>query len=380
MFTHPCRVFPRRVALLLAGLPWFLLLIACSRVTPTPGLGDVGYLLAGAQAGQSLAANRLALFEISAADTSASAPLTPYLSRTLPTARIRRLVHAPDGTLWLGLSGDFSKDDERVLVYSPQGDLLKTLRPCTNPDAGISFAAGRVFIACSENGFRGSLAVLDAATYATVALLPLSLEPAPALLVASAADEAVVLITAMTSGPDPQRSYAHLFVVDAQTLTLRASLPLGPDTDVWTIVPDAGRFYLLNAASTRSAAIPRPDVFRFDPNSDHLDALTLPAASPLWGILKAGTLYTYHHPGWNTTQPQNWRAVGVVDVERWEGKSWPLPDGFDAGAIAVWDGAPCLTFASAWEPQARHGLYCLNDAGELALRVQMAGASGVWLP
>lgn len=382
MSSHARRAFPRRVALLLAGL---LLLTACAQASPAPAfLEEKGYLLAGANAAQAFARNRLALFDASASALNGPLPLTPALTRDLPAARIRRLVRAPDGTLWLGLGGDFGKDDERVLVYSAEGTLLKTLRPCRNPDAGISFAAGRVFIACSENGFAGTLAVLDAARYETVALLSLALEQAPALLVASAADAQTVLITAMTTGPDPQRSYAHLFGVDAQNLTLTVSLPLGADTDVWTILPADGRFYLLNAASARAEAAPRPDVLLFDAATQTLTAQTLPAAAPLWGALHGGKLYAYHHPGWNTTQPQAWRALSVVDLATGQGQSWPLPDGFDAGALAVWKGGgaglPCLTYASPWVDESAHGLYCLDDAGALTLRVRFPDASGAVLP
>ncbi len=371
----------RRVALFGAGLPLLLLLLAaCARPTATPVLADVGYLLAGANTSEVFARQRLALFDARAAATDPDAPLTPTLTRDLPRARIRHLAHAPDGTLWLGLSGDFNRDDDRVLVYAADGTLLKTLHPCTNPDAGINFAAGHAFIACAENGFAGSLVMVDMASYQTVARLPLALENAPALLTGSAADEQTVLITTMTTGPDPQRSYAHLFVVDAATLTLRASLPLGPDTDVWTVLPGAGRFYLLNVASARATDTPRPDVFLFDPQTQSLEAHTLPMASPLWGALRGNRLYTYHHPGWNTTQPQTWRALSAVDVSTWQGESWPLPDAFDAGALAIWDERPCLTYASPWAVETEHGLYCLSEDGTLKLRVAFPGASGVWLP
>jgi len=379
MTRHPRLPWLMGMALLWAGLSLFL--AGCSAAaTPGPAPAQPGYLLAGANSTEAFSSNQLALFDASRLNAPASTPLTPEATVKLPAARVRRLQRTADGRLWLGLSGDFNQDDERVLVYSAEGQLLKTLRPCTNPDAGIHPIGTRILIVCSEDGFHGRVVALDSQSYAPLGEVALSLPDAPALLVGSGADDTYLLVTAMTTGPDPQRSYAHLFVIEAATLELRTSLPLGPDTDVWTILPASGRFYLLNAASARASASPRPDLLVIDPGTWQVEARALPLASPLWGAIRGSVLYAYHHPGWNTTQPQAWRGLSRVDMATWQGESWPLPDGFNAGDLSVWNARPCLTFADAWAPPSEHGLYCLNDQGTLTLRVTLADASGIWLP
>ncbi len=382
---HPARAHRHsgfhRAVLLLAGL---LFLggggSSCQPEGTAPPPPHPGYVLAGSNVGNDFRNNALYLFD-TAPGPATTASTQPALRIDLPHSRARYLNRAPDGTLWIGFGGDFSRDDDRVQVYSAQGQLLHTLHPCTNPDAGITFVAGYVFIGCSNDGFSGSVVVLATADLSPVTTIPLTLPEAPVLLVGSGASEEYVVLTAMTTGPDAERSYALAHIIDAQRLELTAQMPLGADTDVWAVLPHEGRFYLLNAASARSPAQPRPDVLLLDPTEPAaLTEITLPLASPLWGQIVAGTLYAYHHPGWNTTQQQSWRGMSHTSLSEGTGRPWRLPDTFEAGALAVWEGVPCLSHWDYWTATTEHGLYCLNEEGELQLRLPVPDASAVLIP
>ena len=75
--------------------------------------------------------------------------------------RARALALAPQGRPWVTYSGRPGLDDDRVQVLSAAGTVLSSLRTCRKPDAGIAFATGRAFVACSENGLGGSIDVVD---------------------------------------------------------------------------------------------------------------------------------------------------------------------------------------------------------------------------
>jgi len=336
------------------------------------------YVLAGSNVSAGFKNNALYVFDVDATESNLSAD---PLRTALPFSWARYLNRAPDGTLWIGFGGDFNHNDDRVQVYRPDGTLTHTLHPCANPEAGITFAAGRVFVACSDDGFTGAVAVLDAGDFSPVATLPLAHPGAPMLLVGSGADEQYVVITAMTIGPNPERSYALAVVVDARKAEVIAQVQLGPDTDVWTVLPHAGRFYLLNAASARSPARSRPDVLILDPaHPETWEPLTLPLAAPLWGQIVAGELYAYHNPGWNTTQQANWRGLSRATLETGAGEMWQLEERFEAGGLAVWDATPCLAHWDYWQPAATHGVYCLEADGELRQRLSAPDAADVVIP
>ncbi len=364
-----------RVVLLLAGLLAVSLWSSgCRPELQVQSPTQPVYVLAGSNVSEGFKNNALYIFDASAIS---NAPVRA----SLPRSWARYLNRAPDGALWVGFAGDFNRNDDRVQVYAPDGALLHTLRPCSNPEAGITFAAGRVFIACSGDGFAGALAVLDAATLEVIATLPLAQPDAPLLLVGSGADEDYVVLMAMTTGPDPERSYAIAVVVDVQQLEIVAQIELGPDSDVWTVLPHAGRFYLLNAASARAVEQPRPDVLVLDPAHPEVwETLTLPLAAPLWGQIVAGELYAYHNPGWNTTQQSDWRGISRTPMDTGAGEAWQLEERFEAGGLAVWDGTPCLVHWDYWQPAAEHGLYCLEVDGELRQRLSVPDASGVVMP
>ncbi len=141
----------------LLSLVLLITLAACARPTPPAvSLRNTGYVLAGQNVAGGFANNALVLFD---AET-----MTAQRKISLPRSWAKSLARDPEGNLWLGFSGNMRDSDRRVQIYSAQGDLLKTLEPCTDPEAGISFAAGCAFIACAENGLSGRVAVVNLST------------------------------------------------------------------------------------------------------------------------------------------------------------------------------------------------------------------------
>src|SRR5215831_9454699 len=79
----------------------------------------------------------------------------------LPHSWAKNVSRDPRGRLWIGFSGNHQDTDNLLQIYSPQGDLLQELRPCEAPDAGISFAENRAFVACAERGFSGRVVAVN---------------------------------------------------------------------------------------------------------------------------------------------------------------------------------------------------------------------------
>jgi len=331
-----------------------------------------GYLLAGDNFGTGFSGNALAIWDV---DT-----MQVLQTVDLPNSRAAGFSRDPVGRLWIGLSGDMQRGDNKVLVYSPEGVLLKTLQLCTDPEAGITFAAGRVFIACTEDGFKGKVVVLDGESLAPVKELEFSVPGGPYYLTANAATEQRVVLAGMTTGADPNSSYAALVVIDPRTLAVEGPVVLGAGTDIWSILPDGERFYLLNVASAHASAETRRDLLVLEAGAPLTWTVqNLPEASPLWGIISGKSLYAYHNPGWNTTQVLSQRAVTRWDLETGATERWSLPDEFDGGSVAVVDGRPCLTH---WQyaPESEHGLYCLDVTGQWQLMLPFKEALRVIIP
>ena len=151
------------------------LVVACSGAGPSPpksvletpedgsspeaGLpANVGYLRSSHAFGSRFTVFNADTFEV-------------YQAVELPPAGIgfsHRLEFGPDGRIWLGyhhqapdeitktlingkLHIDKIRDDQGVLVFSPEGELDHELDiGCSLPDTGIAFAGGYAFIGCAS--------------------------------------------------------------------------------------------------------------------------------------------------------------------------------------------------------------------------------------
>jgi hypothetical protein len=265
----------------------------------------------------------------------------------LPESLAAAIGRDPQGRLWVGLDGTAASLDNRVQIFAPDGAPLEELRPCTSPRAGISFAAGRAFVACAERGFSGSVAVIDLATLETEATIELhAAEPdAPLMLLASAADERAIVVAGLTSGPK-ESSYTVLSVIDPQTLTLREQITLGESTDIWRIIPHQGDFLLLNAASWRQPRAEAGDVLALDLEGEPRLRPLRSAASPVWGTVVDGALYAYHNPMWNQPNSDMRRSISRLDLQSGAVQTWELPDGWLATDLIALDGELLLAHAA----------------------------------
>src|SRR5262245_5176190 len=287
----------------------------------------------------------------------------------------RSVAVDPAGRVWVTYSaGRDPAAEDRVQVLADSGKLLATLDSCRGPEAGIAFAAGRAFVACSEDGRSGRVKVLDATTLASIGTIQV---PAPTgdvyFLTAIAASDTRVVFAGMTKGPDPTRRYAAITTLDPVRLAVSwQSQPIA-DLDVWSIVPYGSDFLLANAASAESRdATRRADVLRLRPGN-RLDRIAV-APSPLWAAVADDVLYLYHNRSWNSLSASTARALSSYDLTRHTVTQWDLPDGLDAGAIAVLGDRIALASADAG-PGLRAGVsaFDLQDR-MLAAPIPLAGA------
>jgi len=248
----------------------------------------------------------------------------------------RSVAVDPVGRVWVTYSALRERAaEDRVQVVADSGTLLTTLDSCRGPEAGIGFAAGRAFVACSEDGRSGRVNVLDATTLAPIGSIRI---PAPTgdayFLTAIAASDTRVVLVGMTKGPDPARRYAAITTLDPVRLAVAWQSEPIADLDVWSIVPYGSDFLLTNVASAESRdPTRRADVLRLRPGN-RLDRITV-APSPLWAAVADDVLYLYHDRSWNSLSASTARALSSYHLTRHTVTQWDLPDGFNAGAIAV---------------------------------------------
>jgi hypothetical protein len=327
-----------------------------------------GYVLSGYNVGGGFRGNAVTIFDAASWRVDRRIPL--------PRSWAKSLARDPLGRLWIGFSGDLHESDDRVQVYSPQGALITTLRPCMDPDAGISFAAGRAFIACAETGLSGKVAVVDLGTLTIERTIELRLPGAPLLLIASAASEGAVVVAGATAGPK-ETGYSVATVIDPHSLAVHAQLALGEDTDVWRILPHRGRFYLLNVGSWRRPREQANDVLVLDPGAPPTVSPLAAAAAPLWGAIDGDILYAYHNPTWNQPNGDPRRRLSRLDLATGQVQVWPLEDGWNAADLAVIAGEVILV---RWEGRggAGDGLYRVDAGGRKpAQLLHVADASAV---
>ena len=287
----------------------------------------------------------------------------------------RSVAVDPVGRVWVTYSaGRDPAAQDRVQVLADSGKLLATLDSCRGPEAGIAFAAGRAFVACSEDGRSGRVNVLDATTLASIGTIQI---PAPTgdayFLTAIAASDTRVVLAGMTKGPDAGRRYAAITTLDPMRLAVTwQSKPIA-DLDVWSIVPYASDFLLANVASAESRdPTRRADVMRLRPGNQ-LDRITV-TPSPLWAAVADDVLYLYHNPSWNSVSASTARALSSYHLTRHTMTQWDLPDGFDAGAIAVLGDRIALASPDTG-PGRRAGVYAFDVRDRVLVDpIPLAGA------
>lgn len=350
---------------LLALLIFCLLLPACAWNDSAPAAGRAAptaetYVLS--EAGGALSTARLSLVDPEGRSLRQSVELLP--------SRPGALSRDPQGRLWIGYWRKANELDERVQIYGQDGKLVRELSPCLRPMAGITFAAGRAFVACAERGFGGSLAVLDLSTLEAVASIPLALPNNPLLLTSSVAagDDVVVVGKRVVEGGIGSTVVS---IIDAPSLTVRAQIDAGTGTDVSQALPYGSQVYLLNTGSWREPRGRAGDLLVLDLAGEPTLTAQPLAPAPVWGAFDGDTLYVYHNPVWNQPNEDPTRQISRLDLVSGEVTTWPLPPNWDAGDLALSDGAVLLTH---WEGPDRSadGLYSFDPSdGTLAQLLQV---------
>lgn len=286
----------------------------------------------------------------------------------------------PQGKIWIGYSGSISHSDNRVQVYSPEGELIDTLEDvCRYPEAGINFAANRAFIACAESGFSGAVVVVGLDKLEIEKVIELFAESSY-LIKSSSFNGETLIISGSTRPPegsvdddDPLNHdpyYAFITLLDPETLEIQAQVGPLKDVDIWDILPYGDKFYLLNVNSwkivndTRNILVLDPQA-AFDADGElALEEITV-APSPLWGTIDGDYLYSYHNPTYNQLNSDPARALSRLNLATGEREVWPLPDLWNAGDVEIVDGRIIL---SRWkhDDPTQHGLFEFDpESGEL---------------
>lgn len=295
----------------------------------------------------------------------------PLLSGRRPSS----LQRDPMGRLWIGYGGGVGYIDDRVQIYTADGTLLRTLRPCADPYLDILFSVEVAFISCAQNGFSARFVTIDLETLETVADTELSIEGGLFLLSSVGGDSQLVL--AWGGGEQTNR----LAIYDIQTSELKSILP-APDMYPTEILAYQGKFYLLNAVSRTYIPEENLDVLIFDPADPEISQeLKLPVRSPIRGDIHEGQLYSVHDSYWYAGENDSSRYVTRLDLETGESEIWPLPDNWRVYDIAWFEGRVLLTPALGRDSEQISGIYALDpQTGELTQLMHIPGVSRILVP
>jgi hypothetical protein len=147
-------------------------------------------------------------------------------------------------------------------------------------------------------------------------------------------------------------------------------IPLGAGTNIWSVLPYAGNFYLLNAQGKDDPE--RADLIVVSPTGQKvLDSIPFPTPSPLWGVISGQTLYSFHNAAWNSTSMSPERFLCKTDLITYKQACLALPDDFAAFSIEMVGGNPCI---AQWGNDQPGGLSCLEN-GKLNLKLAYENAS-----
>ena len=353
-------------------LVWLVGLTACQsqQAAQGPLPTHLAYVLAGKAEYNNFRNNALTLVDTDSWQV--------YKRIALPHSRAESFSRDPQGRIWIGFSGNTDRGDNRVQIYSSDGELLTTLTVCQNPEVGISFAADRAFIACTENGFMGKITVVNLKTLTTEKEITLAEDNQIFLLLSSASNEHAVVASGLTRGPKEDATYCFISIIDPVMLTLRKTFSSLENCNIATVMPSQDNFYLLNPASSQRSRTEANDILIVQSSNPFtLTEQNLAAPSPLWGTIVSDTLYTFHNPTWNATNMDPKRTIARLDLKTGETRSWPLPDLWNAEGITVINDQIIL---SNWWPDdsSKDGLYLFDPTtGALTQKVNIVGAEKI---
>lgn len=299
----------------------------------------------------------------------------------LPRSLAHNLDRDPYGRLWVGFTGSVGVRDDRLRIYSPAGDLLKEMHPCSGP-LGTAFAAERAFVACLDTGFRGMFVVIDLQTLEVERTIELSMQLSQYeyfAVGAIAANEAYVVVTGGTRDVAEKKGYTGAIFLDPHRLEIVARLP-GIDARaayVRRIIPYDGQFYLLNGGNWDAQYAEQPDILVLDPGPPPTVTGTIMVArAPAWGDIEDGMLYVYHDQKRHMADFHGAGLISRVDLAQGTVTTWPLPDGWGGFDLRVIRGEVLLARQGDLGDDPDDGVYRFDpDTGMLTLLVDVPDAT-----
>lgn len=322
-----------------------------------------------------------------------------YRSVGLPRAIVadsHRLEFDPTGRIWMGSSqagiSALLKRENRVLVFSPRGDLEHELDlDCACPRSGIAFVNGYAFVGCAASGFYGRVVVVDTDTMSVVKTFDKVRPPDQGFadqyfylkVVAEVAGK--VLVIGQGNPPEGyQRVTPHSAPVAAVGVIYPVTLSFGgfqtdfePEVRVLSVLEVDGKAWLFNELSHVQERPDRTDVYVLDPHTLRIvDAFNLEHLFPTWAVREdEETIYIFHRVGFTSLREAGYRS-GITRLDLNTGKEtfMPIPELPFVDDMDVYLDTPCLAHKQRSEGS---GLWCVNDLGELELSIPQKEAVGI---
>ncbi len=348
---------------------------------------NVGYLHSGTP--------RLGQLTIFDADT-----FEVYRSVEIPIsweAYSHRLELDPMGRIWIGYAQDGMHHRGRrsgVQVLSPRGELEHDLDlGCAPPDGGIAFANGLAFVGCAASGFSGRVFVVDLETLDVVNtfddVIPPGENAAESNFYITTVVEVGGAILVVGSGSPPRdysrvtnhsAVYTRVLVIDPEALEIRGWLVgIEPGLRVFDVLDVDGRAWLFNKLSHLEEHAPRVDVYVLDPVTvEVVDRFNLEHPFPRWAAQDdEGRAYIYHRVSFVRLRDAGFRSgVTKLDLKTGEETFIDVPHRFTFKDLDVYGETVCMANRTLTGSE-DDGLWCLDEAGKLELRIPQDQATGI---
>lgn len=288
---------------------------------------------------------------------------TRLMDRTL----IFKFSQDPLGRIWIGYAGTLENYTQRVDIFSPYGLLLQSLETCGYPNREIQFVDGHAFVPCERNGFRAQMAAINLESLAIEKMIDLTAEPRFSLLSAAANTESVLAIGG-------SKTHATGIVLDPQRLKIKQYIPLYGGANIFTIIVNEDRFYLLNRGSSFSPDNPIDLRMIHIAGEPEITEYKLAVRDPVLGFIDGEFLWAYHQPIAEKAETSFW-AITRTHLATGKSDYWPLPDYWWAGDMIALNGKIVLTRRDSADPNETDGLYEFSpETGQLTQILELPGA------
>ena len=323
-----------------------------------------------------------------------------YRSVELPIAweaYSHRLELDTRGRVWIGYAQDgMSHLDRRsgVLVLSAKGEVVGDLDlGCAPPDGGIAFANSHAFVGCAASGFSGRVYVVDLDSLEVVKTFadvhpPGEVSSETGFYITTVAEVGGhILVVGFGSPPETypavtnhSAAYTRVAVIDPVALEFRDWLTgLEPGLRVFDILEVDGKAWLFNELSHLEELATRTDVYVIDPSSvEIVGRFNLEHPFPTWAAQENdGVVYVLHRVKFDRLRVAGHRTgITKLNPSTGENSFVEIPGGFDFKDLDVHLGKTCMANRTL-NGSENDGLWCLDAAGELTLRIPQDQATGI---